>query len=575
MSIDIVKQRLSAACKEVAPKVVFLTGGWGEGKTYQWRLALQEAQKQAKPPKYAYVSLFGINSLADARKRLSEEFVAAIRVPGEEGSLGSKFSELTSGAKYLQGVKLLPLIPLLGKADALVNELSFSVVRNAVICIDDIERKGAGLSMADIFGLASFLKEERDCRVILVANSSRFAEQEATTVQTFLEKVVDEHVHFAPTPEEACDIAIGATPSGTSLMLRKHMLSLGVANIRVIGRLNRLSISMSAAVDGVDEKVVEIGVLALAVFGVGHFMPGVKFPPIEFVLARHEVNWMRYAAHRQNAAARPDEQEAQAREMQWEELLNRVGTPTNDPFEVALADAIRQGYLATNLKELATTLAGKLGERALVEQYHEVWTDFYHSLNGTGDELLDALAQTTKGALAAIGPADLRKAYDVFVEAGRAAQADALLEEFIDANRSRPQIFDRSRTAFPEYWTGEFGDRLDAAAAQYIVRPSTEEALDRLDINQYNAADASIVAQAAPEVLEQLLKASSGRKFRSRIRVFLALGSMAPNDPAAAAASAHFAATLRAWADADPITRIRMAQYLPRQSANDGPPGAA
>ena len=90
MSILIVKQRLDAAFKEDTPKVVFLTGGWGEGKTHQWRLALRDAKAQAKPPNYAYVSLFGIGSLNDARRRLSEEFVAAIRIPGQEGTLGNR-----------------------------------------------------------------------------------------------------------------------------------------------------------------------------------------------------------------------------------------------------------------------------------------------------------------------------------------------------------------------------------------------------------------------------------------------------------------------------------------------------
>ena len=123
MSIEIVKQRLDAAFREDTPKVVFLTGGWGEGKTHQWRLALKEAQAQAKPPKFAYVSLFGINSLTDARRRLAEEFVAAIRIPGEEGTLGSKVSELTTTAKYMQAIKLLPLVPFLGKAETLLNEL--------------------------------------------------------------------------------------------------------------------------------------------------------------------------------------------------------------------------------------------------------------------------------------------------------------------------------------------------------------------------------------------------------------------------------------------------------------------
>ena len=561
MSIEIVKQRLSAACKEDVPKVVYLTGGWGEGKTHQWRLALREALAQPKPPMFAYVSLFGVNSLADARRRLAEEFVAAIRVPGEEGTVGSKVSELTTTVKYMQAIKLLPLVPFLGKADALLNELSFAVVRRAVICIDDIERKGTGLALADIFGLASFLKQERDCRVVLIANDRKLDGTDTKAAQTFLEKVVDEHVHFAPTTQEACNIALGASLDGPTMMLMDLLLGLNVSNIRVIGKLNRLVAAMASTIAGVDEKVLKIGVVALAVFGVGHYMPDGMYPSIDFVLGRNEANWLRYAGVRANNSAPPTEEEE--RHAKWDELLGKVGRPTNDPFEVALADAVRNGYLDLDLRQLAEELAGRLDMRELVEQYHQAWRGFWHSLNGTGDSLLDSLALATRKALPAIGPGDLRQGYDVFVAAGREELANELLADYIQANRWRPQVFDRNQTSFPEHFSGRFGEQLDAAAAQFIVRPTTEEVLDRLDVNAYNPDDASIVARASLETLEQLVKASTGRNFRSRVRVLLALGSMAPNDPEAIATSARFAGKLREWADADPITRIRLRQYLP------------
>ena len=217
----------------------------------------------------------------------------------------------------------------------------------------------------------------------------------------------------------------------------------------------------------------------------------------------------------------------------------------------------------SNLRQLAEDLAEHVGMRELREQFHHAWNDFWHSLNGTGNELLDSLAQITRTALPAIGPGDLRQGYNVFVTAGREAQADALLAEFIELNRLRPEIFDRSKAAFPENFTGKFGEQLDAAAARYIVGPTTEEALDHLDVNAYHPDDASIVARASSQELEQLLKSSTGAKFRSRVRVLLTLGSMAPNDTAAAETSARFAATLRAWSDADPITAIRLKQYMP------------
>lgn len=219
--------------------------------------------------------------------------------------MGSKVSELTTTAKYMQAIKLLPLVPFLGKAETLLNELSFSVVRNAVICIDDIERKGAGLSVADIFGLASFLKEERGCRVILIANDKTLQLSDAAAAQTFLEKVVDEHVHFAPTSQEACDIALGVAPNPSTQMLHDHLIFLNVANIRVIGRLKRLVAAMTANLSGVDEKVVKIGVLALAIFGVGHYMPDGDYPTIDFALGRSDGNWLRFAGIRTGEAGPP------------------------------------------------------------------------------------------------------------------------------------------------------------------------------------------------------------------------------------------------------------------------------
>jgi Cdc6-like AAA superfamily ATPase len=259
MTIEIVRQRLDAAISDETPKVILLTGGWGAGKTYQWRDALKRGQKSQKNLKCAYVSLFGIGTLAEAKKRLSEELVSVLSLPDGAGTVGGLVSEASTKLKPLQMVKLLPLIPYLGKAEGLLNELSFSVVRDAVVCIDDLERKSNGLSIADVFGLASFLKEERKCRVILIANNKKFDEEGTAAASVYLEKVIDEHVNFAPTPQEACEIALGQNPDRPRVMLREHLLRLEVSNIRVIRRLSQLVDELATAIDGLDEEVLKIG----------------------------------------------------------------------------------------------------------------------------------------------------------------------------------------------------------------------------------------------------------------------------------------------------------------------------
>lgn len=563
MTIEIVRQRLDAAIQNETPKVILLTGGWGAGKTHQWRNALQRAQSAKKAPKFAYVSLFGVGTLAEAKKRLSEELVAAISLPDGVGTVGDAVSAASTKLKPLQMFKLLPLIPYLGKAEGLLNELSFAAVRNAVICIDDLERKGNGLSIADIFGLASFLKEERSCRIILIANDRKLDAEGATDARVYMEKVVDEHVHFAPSPEEACAIALGKNPDRSRSLLRQHLLELGVSNIRVVSRLSQLVAELARAIDGLDEEVLKIGVRALTGFGLGHYLPEGDFPTIEYVLSSQNHDWLRWLS--QDKSKNSGEQtEEERRSARWDELLSRLGGPSNDAFEIALATAIQQGYLGSDLRILAEQLSTNLQDKALVEEFHSAWMDFWHSLNGSGNDLLDSLLVTSRSAVRVIGPGDLKPVYDVFVAAGREADADLLLTEFIDAHKATPNIFDRSKTAFPEHFTGKYGERLQTAAEDHITKPSIEISLDRIHVNKgWNPDDVRIVAEVNPAEIERLLRNASGRLFRARIQALLQLGSMAPDEPRAAEVTATTVMLIKAWASADPVTAIRLRQYMP------------
>jgi len=226
MTIEIVEERLDALLKAERAKVLLLTGGWGAGKTHQWKQALQRAAAVSNQPRYAYVSLFGLTNLAEVRKRVAEETVAAIKLPGKAGTVGEAIEEGGWRLNPLQIMKILPAIPYLGKLEGLANELSFSSVRNAVICFDDLERGGTGLRLADVFGLASFLKEERNCRVVLISNQEKMNSANKDDLSRYLEKVVDENVHFAPTSNEACKIALGETPDLSRSLLREQICKL-------------------------------------------------------------------------------------------------------------------------------------------------------------------------------------------------------------------------------------------------------------------------------------------------------------------------------------------------------------
>src|SRR4029079_6640006 len=51
-----------------------------------------------------------------------------------------------------------------------LESLSFLSIFDTIVCIDDLERKGATLDLRDVMGLVSLLREQRRCKVVLILN---------------------------------------------------------------------------------------------------------------------------------------------------------------------------------------------------------------------------------------------------------------------------------------------------------------------------------------------------------------------------------------------------------------------
>ena len=84
----------------------------------------------------------------------------------------------------------------------------FLLARNKIVCLDDLERAGAGLNIKDVLGLASQLKDEKGCKVIILLNDEKLEESQKIDFENQLEKVADIIFNFDPSPEEAITIAL-------------------------------------------------------------------------------------------------------------------------------------------------------------------------------------------------------------------------------------------------------------------------------------------------------------------------------------------------------------------------------
>lgn len=562
MTIEIVEIRLDALLKEERAKVLLLTGGWGAGKTHQWKQALQRAAATGNRPRYAYVSLFGLASLAEVRKRVSEETVAAIKLPGKSGTVGETIEEGGWQLKPLQIMKLLPVVPYLGKLEGLANELSFSSVRNAVVCFDDLERGGTTLRLADVFGLASFLKEERNCRVVLISNEEKLDSNSKDDLSRYLEKVVDENVHFSPTSTESCKIALGEKPDLPRSLLREQICKLEISNIRVISRLSNMAAELAVMLEGLHEHVLHKAIHTLALFGAAHFLPTDGFPSVDHLMKLGDDDWSRYF---QDDKKKGEETEEERKLAAWDARLTRYGYSDTSPVDAEIERSVQRGYFDNStLVALAQELSVISEAQAALAKYHDAWIKFWNSLDGDGEQLLSELRDISIYAISAIGPDDLQHAFEAFSQAGKPEIATELLELFIANNQHRPAIFSQVDGAFHDRFSGVFADRLRAENERHKALPSIEEALDRIDLEHgWNSADIRVVSKADTGEIERLLRNSEGSLFRVRLNTLLRIGTLQGAQEDDKHISERTLELLKKLASEDPIIAIRMRRFIP------------
>ena len=137
------------------------------------------------------VSLFGIKELRELPERVLYAYLDKV------GKNISSFGKLTQFAKNIADA--LPIVnnyvdinKLLGTGDGLYR----IIPNNVLICFDDIERAIDIIDINEILGVINELVENRDYKVIVVANEDFIKEKEChdnNKQLVFKEKVIEKH----------------------------------------------------------------------------------------------------------------------------------------------------------------------------------------------------------------------------------------------------------------------------------------------------------------------------------------------------------------------------------------------
>lgn len=438
MSTEQVRNEIRRFLEAEDKLALCLRGKWGVGKTHTWDTLLAAAFKDAKvrPQRYAYVSLFGLETLSDVRRSVFQNTVEAAafrekeRLAATVASVSERLAQLSS--KWRAGIGMIRGIPVVADYGGLI-EAGFLDVRDQIVCFDDLERMSDSLDLKDVLGLISFLKEKKNCKVVLLLNSEALEGQNAEDFHVQLEKVIDINLTFAPTSREAVAIAV---PDRTTLLTQtvaEYSAKLEIINIRTIFKLLRICGRLEEVLEDYDERIIKQAFHSACLFGFAIHQP-TEAPPIDAILK-----------HRPYANLFGDREKRTPEEIQHSELLKRYEFLTADGLDLVVFDCIRSGfYDEVSLRREADALTGKLELKDKEAAYREVWDIYHGSFDDNGDDFATALMQSIRDNAAAISSSNLSASIAILKKLGHRDGLDDLIKDYVD-----------SRDDGKEFWVGD------------------------------------------------------------------------------------------------------------------------
>lgn len=230
-------------------KTLLLKGKWGVGKTFFWNEYIKTRLRDVGPireSKYAYVSLFGLNSIEEVEHLI----FAQSTLVGPQKTFISKRYKLRRLYPFMDN------IPWLKEIAGPLKRLGTLLLKNTLICFDDLERLGASLPLDQLFGLISTLKEQNNCRVVILANEDAIDGEAKEIFNRYHEKIIDKTVPFSPPPAECAQVVFGACPDIECLT--RLLVRLPLANIRIIRQASWIMEYFKPYLEGRLEETVRI-----------------------------------------------------------------------------------------------------------------------------------------------------------------------------------------------------------------------------------------------------------------------------------------------------------------------------
>lgn len=386
-------------------RVMVIRGAWGVGKTYFWSNYVSrriEAQSLSQVA-YSYVSLFGKSSLPDIRASIFQTGKPIAKDEAIKEQFEKEYQESTELLKnvpWLQSAQekittkarltgwltdLARSTPFTEKYSRLIASLEYKLVNRYLVCIDDLERKGAGLSIREVMGLIDELANQKKCKVVLIFNDRSLTEKrDKKEFEEYREKVVDAEVEYDPTHSQALAAAFSEDQAHFE-RLKELTQSLNIKNIRVLRKLKRVVDTFTPALQGVDPLISSEFLNHAAVLVWAHYMR-TEALPYDFILSRMgESSWAGY--FRKDEEISEDEKRYRA--------LSRTITLSPSVYTDFISSYLAKGYVDLAEVDAATKqLALKVSQQNAHAELNAIWRMFTDSFSDNEVEIRTRFLKT-------------------------------------------------------------------------------------------------------------------------------------------------------------------------------------
>ena len=439
MSVRAVEKEIEKFLASKTPEVICINGRWGVGKTYAWSQYLNSNRSKIALDRYSYISLFGINSLDELKYSIFENSIRKESI-GTEPDLASLQENTSATAERLSRKSLwfLQQLPLFKNYIGGLGPVWFGSVRNHIVCIDDIERRGKGLFVRDVLGLVSNLKEHKHCKVVLILNDDALSddEKEKEDFELYLEKVADAFLKFEPAAADSVRIAFPEKDKITE-MVSSNCVTLGMSNIRVIKKIERFVRQIAPIVRDLNERVLVQMAQSITLLGWALYEP--KFaPPLDYVMNKRGLNY--FGLQKENLS---DEESA------WNALLDVYGFHRMDELDNLLLAGMRNGFFdEDSVRERAVSLNQDFQIEQAEGKFTQAWRSYHRSFDNNEEEVLKQIYDSFFDNVQVISPLDLNVTVKLLKELKRNKKAAEVIKFYIENREGDRNFFDLDRYSF-------------------------------------------------------------------------------------------------------------------------------